>query len=165
MENAFRQIADGEIAAGYRLIVERTDWLNQNGIRQWPRPIPEAIIRQRQADGNFYGYWVDDELMAVVCLLKHSATAWGDLLHGNYLVLASLVSSLAQAGRGHGRSCLLQACEYTRRAGYEKLYLDCVDNAGALPGYYARLGFLPVETQTLPDGRRVVLMAKVLQRP
>lgn len=162
MENVFRQIAAGEIAAGYLLIVGRTDWLNQKGIRQWHRPIPETVIRKRQADGDFYGYWVNDELMAVVCLLEYSVTAWGDLLQGRYLVLASLVSSLAHAGQGHGRQCVLQACEYARLAGYERVYLDCVDNAGVLPNYYSHLGFLQMGSQTMPDGRQDVLMAKDL---
>lgn len=160
MEPIFRRITPDEITEGYQLIVERTNWLNQKGIRQWNEPIPERVIRQRQADGNFYGYWNDNQLMAVVCLLKKSVTEWGDKLQGKYLYLATLASSIIHAGQGYGSKCVLSACEHAQRENYERIYLDCVDNAKALPRFYLQLGFQQIGEQIEPDGRQEVLMMK-----
>src|SRR5258706_16453569 len=102
MESVFRHITVDEISEGYQLIVERTNWLNQRGIQQWNQPIPETVIRQRQAEGNFYGYWVDGALVVVACLLEQSVTAWDDQLHGRYLYLATLASRVTRAGQGYG---------------------------------------------------------------
>lgn len=162
MPALFRRISDDEFAAGYGLIVERTAWLKEQGIQQWPAPIPEAVICNRQAAGEFYGYWVDDELMAVACLLEKSVADWGDRLQGKYRYLATLASRLSHAGQGHGGACVLQACEHARQAGCGKVYLDCIDNAGALPRFYARLGFTPVDEQRLTNGWKDVLMARDL---
>ncbi len=162
MESVFRHITVDEISEGYQLIVERTNWLNQRGIQQWNKPIPETVLKQRQAEGNFYGYWVDGALMVVVCLLEHSVTDWGDKLYGRYLYLATLASYVAHAGQGYGSSCVMAACEYARQAGYERIYLDCVDNARALPNFYLRLGFQQIGEQDKPNGWRVILMIREL---
>ena len=162
MEPVFRRIMQDEIAEGYQLIVERTDWLNQKGIQQWKRPIPDSIIRQRQAEGHFYGYWVGGVLMAVVCLLEKSILDWGDKLPVKLLCLATLASRLSYAGYGHGSNCVMSACEHARQMGYKKIYLDCVDNAKALPDFYIKLGFRQIGEQVIPSGWRVILMSKDL---
>jgi len=163
MESIFRPLRLDEIPEGYRLIVARTDWLNQKGIRQWPAPIPEEVIRRRQAAGGFFGYWAGKELAAVVCLLGQVPPVWGDRLQASHLYLATLASAVAYAGRGYGYQCVLAACEYARQAGYERIYLDCVDNARALPAFYQRLGFRQIAARSEPDGRQVVLMSRKLR--
>ena len=163
MKTEFRCLTVEEIPAGYRLVVERTDWLNQKGIRQWDEPLPEAIFRQRQADGSLYGYWVEDELVAVVSLLGRSVSDWGDRLQGSYLYLATLVSAVRYVGQGYGSGCVKAACEYAGKMGCGTVYLDCVDTLGALPAFYRKLGFEQIGEKIWQGERRVVLMVKDLQ--
>jgi hypothetical protein len=61
--------------------------LNQKGISQWSQPIPEHVILDRQKAGRFFGYWSNEELVAVVCLLDKSVSDWKDLLQGKYFYM------------------------------------------------------------------------------
>jgi GNAT superfamily N-acetyltransferase len=162
MKNIFRRIKDSEVAAGYDLIVARTNWLNQQGIPQWSRPIPEAVIRERQRMGGFFGYWSGDRLVAVVCLLASSVSEWDDLLQGKYLYLATLTSALQYKGSQYGRACVLAACQYARENGYENIYLDCMDHQGRLPAFYTELGFEILDRKQSAEGRVDILMVKAL---
>jgi hypothetical protein len=56
------------------------------------------------------------------------------------------------------------ACEHLSKVGVHDLYLDCVDVAGFLPAFYARLGFTKIaeRSTTYPTGNRfsMVLMRR-----
>ncbi|OGV81075.1 MAG: hypothetical protein A3K19_17360 [Lentisphaerae bacterium RIFOXYB12_FULL_65_16] len=164
MDNVFRKIEIHQFDDAYRIIVERTHWLQQKGVSQWNSVIPEDVIRRRQQDGRLFGYWVEGELCAVVSLLAQGTAGWTTAFEGRYLFLATLASSVQRKGGRVGRECVLAACAHAHDAGYERIYLDCVDNAGALPGFYAALGFIALERKTIPDGRAVVLMRRELAR-
>ncbi len=142
MQTEFRAVYTNEIPAAYQIILERTDWLNAKGIIQWLRPIPEPIIQQRQADGQLFGYWVDQQLVAVVSLLKASVAQWDSALFTDtYLFVATLASDVTRIGSSDGAKCLQAAETYAQQNNYEKLYLDCIDNAGVLPAFYTAHGF------------------------
>ena len=158
----FGKLAAGEIEEGYNIIIGRTNWLNQKGIRQWSAPIPEAVIRQRQKAGMLFGYWVNDELVAVVCLLDKSISDWGDKINGKYLYMATLVSDIRYLGRKYGWACATEAFTYAAESNYEKIYLDCVDNEGVLPDFYTQLGFDILDRKVISDDRVEVLMVKNL---
>jgi GNAT superfamily N-acetyltransferase len=162
MKCVFRKIEGSEIKAAYSIIVGRTNWLNEQGIPQWPMPIPESIIVSRQQAGNFFGFWKGDELMAVVCLLEKNVSDWGNSLHGKYLYMATLTSDVRNKGKHYGQQCAIAAYQYAKENGYERMYLDCVDNQGRLPEFYAQLGFEIIDKKTAPDGRVDILMVKNL---
>lgn len=162
MKNVFQKIEHGEINAGYNIIVGRTNWLKKQGIRQWSQPIPENVILERQKAGRFFGYWSDDKLVAVVCLLDKSVSDWKDLLQGKYLYMATLASDIRYKGNKFGQACAVTACQYAKESGYEKIYLDCIDNQGALPSFYTELGYKILEKKKSEDSRIDILMVKYL---
>ena len=162
MKNVFRKIETVEIEACYNIIVGRTNWLNKQGIRQWSQPIPENVILERQKAGRLFGYWSNDELVAVVCLLDKSVSNWKDLLQGKYLYMATLASDIRYKGRKFGQDCAVAACQYAKENGYEKIYLDCIDNQGALPNFYTKLGYKIIEKKKSEDSRVDILMVKYL---
>jgi len=162
MSKNFRKIEASEIQAGYQIIVDRTNWLNERGIHQWFKPIPYEVIDQRQQAGNFFGYWVQSELHAVVCLLDKSVSDWGNLLTGKYLYMATLASALQHKDQGYGAECVLEACEYSRKNGFEKIYLDCADNHGMLPRFYSQLGWKFLESKNHSSEPVTALMVKEL---
>jgi len=166
MQTEFRAVYTNEIPAAYQIIVQRTEWLNAKGIVQWLRPIPEQIIEQRQADGQLFGYWVDQQLVAVVSLLRASVAQWdNDLFTGSYLFVATLASDVTHIGHGYGAKCLKASETYAQKNRYEMLYLDCLDNAGVLPAFYATHEFQKIaEKQLEQAGKKIslFLMAKKL---
>ncbi len=162
MSGVFRKIETSEIQEGYNIIVARTNWLNQQGIPQWTQPIPFEVISQRQAAGRFFGYWANGGLTAVVCLLDKSVLDWGDQMLGNYLCMATLASAVQYKGKGYGEECAIEACNYSKTNGCERVYLDCVDNDGALPRFYSKLGFEILNTTSYAGGFKIVLMVKNL---
>ena len=162
MKVVFRKVEENEIKAVHDIIAARTDWLNQQGIHQWPRPLTEDILRERQQAGRLFGYWRNHELVVVVCLLEKAVLDWGDLLQGKFLCMATLAGDLRYQGKGNGQACAIAACDYARERGYEKMYLDCVDYQGILPGFYTRLGFQSLGQKILPDGRTLILMVRPL---
>ena len=162
MKNVFRKIEDVEIKASYNIIVGRTNWLNKQGIRQWSQPIPENVILERQKAGRFFGYWSNDELVAVVCLLDKSVSNWKDLLQGKYLYMATLASDIRYKGRKFGQDCAVAACQYAKENNKKKIYLDCIDNQSALPNFYTKLGYKIIEKKKSEDSRVDILMVKYL---
>ena len=158
----FRRLEANEIAHGHAILVGRTNWLNQRGIRQWAQPIPEAVLRERCRAGSVFGYWVLDELVAVVCLLEQGSAEWIARLSGRYLYLATLASDVRHKGKGYGQACVADACRHAQERGYDKVYLDCMEHAGALPSFYARLGFEVLAKKRLPEALTSVLMVKRL---
>jgi ribosomal protein S18 acetylase RimI-like enzyme len=160
----FTRIEESEFDQMYKIIQDATAWLNEKGIRQWERPIPEGIMRRRVAAQNVYGLWVDDSLACVISILARYPAGWEQIQDVDYHFLTTLALDPQLHHKQLGRTCLDMSIAQLTQNGETHIYLDCVDNQDVLPHYYEQAGFRRVAERTGPDGKKWVLM-RYTQQP
>ena len=138
----FRPLRQDELDAAYAIIEEVTQWLLNQGVRQWLQPLPYETYRQRQQQGENFGLFADGDLAAVVSLLNDRPSYWeAHLPKTPFKWLATLASARRYKGQNLGQLVIERAEEYLARKGFEQVYLDCIYGNGILPKYYVLLGF------------------------
>jgi len=166
-DSEFRQLAPHELDSGYAVYMSAFEWLNARGIRQWLVPLPHSVYAARQARGENYGLFVNDQLAVIVSLNSGTPPEWADVLTESE---TGWVHTLAirsdYRGRGLGALTLQHSVSHLRDQGLPEVYLDCL--AGVLPAYYASQGFtqLAAKDYTYPSGNTsfpIVLMKKDLR--
>jgi ribosomal protein S18 acetylase RimI-like enzyme len=129
------------------------DWLAGRSIDQWrPREVPLSTIDVQIARREF---WVglDSGTMGIVAAMRliwSDRKIWHDDEKACYV--HGLVIDRSRAGTGVGAAMLDHATDTARRAGVERLRLDCVESNVALRSYYRRLGFTEVGSRDFDDG-------------
>jgi ribosomal protein S18 acetylase RimI-like enzyme len=154
----FTRIEESEFDQMYKIICDATGWLNEKGIRQWDRPIPEGIMRRRVAAQAVYGLWDEDSLVCVVSLLARYPAGWEQIPEEEFHFIATMALDPAYRHKGLGKTCLEMGIAQLVEGGEEHIYLDCVDNQDVLPLYYEQAGFSRVAVRTGPDGKKWELM-------
>jgi GNAT superfamily N-acetyltransferase len=162
----FRQLSLNELDLGYSVYLSAFEWLKAQGIRQWLVPLPRSVYEARQARGENYGLFVDDQLAVIVSLGPGTPAGWADVLtEPQTWWVHTLAAGPDHRGRGLGARTLQRATAHLQERGLPEVYLDCL--AGVLPAYYARLGFaqLGAKDITYPSGNTfpMVLMKKDLK--
>ncbi len=162
----FRPLKLSELDAAYAILEEVTQWLLNQGVRQWLQPLPYETYRERQQRGDNFGLFADGDLAAVVSLLDDRPGYWeAHLPKTRFKWLATLASARRYKGQNLGQLVIEQAEEYLANAGFKQIYLDCIYGNGTLPKYYVLLGFEQVARAdlTFPFGTfDSVLMRKHL---
>ena len=162
----FRRLQDEELDTAYGIIVEVTDWLLNQGVRQWLQPIRYEAYAARQQNGENYGLFVDDELAAVVSLMDARPEYWSEELPTTpYKWMATLASARKFKGQKLGELTLSEAEQFLATESIPALYLDCIYGTGTLPQFYDSLGYRQVARKDIdfPHGTLdSVLMRKRL---
>ncbi len=151
----FRVLRLDELDAAYAILEEVTQWLLDQGVRQWLQPLPYEVYRQRQQHGDNFGLFADGDLAAVVSLLDDRPGYWeAHLPKTRFKWLATLASARRYKGQDLGQLVIERSEEYLTNAGFKQVYLDCIYGSGMLPKYYVLLGFEQVarEKITFPHG-------------
>lgn len=164
----FRRLEDEEFAYAYAIIVEVTEWLLSRGIRQWLQPFPPEVYAQRQALGQNYGLFADDELASVVSLIDFRPDYWAEYLpRTRFKWLATLATSRNFKGQKLGELTMSEAEQQLSKEGVPAIYLDCFYGEGVLPLFYTSLGYQQIARKdvTFPHGTfDSVLLRKTLKR-
>ena len=159
MKTHFRRLREDEFDAAYSIVCERTRWLLDRGLRQWPRPPAESVYYREFSAGQIYALAVDDRPAVVLSLMRYSTRRWHQQVGTEPLWwLCTLASALDFRGQGLGARAVEEAATYLAGLGAEDLYLDCIVHSGDfLPRYYATMGFdeLARRTVSRPDGTEV----------
>ena len=138
----FRRLQEKELDAGYGIIVEVTDWLLSQGVRQWLQPLPYETYVTRQRSSENYGLFMDNELAAVVSLMNARPDYWASSLpKTDFKWMATLASARKFKGHKLGELALSEAEHFLAVEGVPAIYLDCIYGNGALPKFYELLGY------------------------
>ncbi len=141
MNACFRRVAEVETEDAYIAYLGVFEWLNEKGVRQWLRALPQEAFRECQRKGELFVYRRDDEVAAVVTLARESNPYWPEKLGEEkhwWMKSLAVVRKWHDAGVGKR---VMQECEaLVRQAGTAEVFLDCVET-GFLPAYYAGLGY------------------------
>lgn len=164
----FRQLSADEFDSGYEIYLTAFDWLKAKGIRQWLVPLARPIYETRHQRGENYGLFVDGHLAVTLSLSCGTPREWADVVSKpRTWWLQTLATAQNFRGRKLGELTVRIAEAHLVEQQVKDLYLDCVDAAGFLPAFYARLGFVKLEQRniTYPSGNMfpMVLMKKVLR--
>lgn len=139
-EIAFRRLHADEFDAAYAILSEVTDWLLAQGIRQWVRPFPLDMYRERHDDGRNYGLFVGAHLAVVGSFMPALPPYWGDYpVEESSVWLSTLATARKFKGRRLGYTMLEQIENHCRAQGIANIYVDCA--YGFLPSYYAAAGY------------------------
>jgi ribosomal protein S18 acetylase RimI-like enzyme len=166
MAELFRPATAAEVGPAHALYMDLVGWLKAKNIRQWLRPLTKEEFAERQARGELFALFLDDQMAAHAALAFEEDTDWREHLDTRKRWwIKTLAVSRAHSGRGLGAK-VVELCEaFVRQSGGKEIYLECVD-AGYLPDYYARLGYelLVRANITYPSGNTflVALMRKRL---
>jgi hypothetical protein len=159
----FRQIGPEHFEAAHAIVVEVTDWLNGKGIKQWSRPVPEDIYRERHDRGENHGLFVEGRLAVVMSLSQAVPDRWpGFAPPEPFRWLGTMAVSRANDTAGHGPNALAAAEDYLRTRGIAAVYLDCVRGNGFLPRFYSENGYEELEAREMRPGFFMHLFRKGL---
>ena len=143
----FRRLGDDNVEAAVAILAAAAEWLLARGIRQWTTTDPQKLRHELQHDGERYGLFEYDRLVAIVTLTT-APPEWDDELKGQSV---RWISKLAVApdchGRGLGRLMAEHALESLRQEGASRAWLDCRN--GPLVAFYESLGFEPVVNKVI----------------
>lgn len=150
---AFAQLGNEHFERAYDIVVRATEWLNAKGVRQWDKPVPVETYQERHDAGLNHGYFVGDELVAVMTLKRDVPSYWQGVreFEEPFRWLSTFAIDRARAGSGLGPAALRAAEDYLRERGVPRIYLDCVDREGALPRFYSGAGYTMLERREWPD--------------
>ena len=145
MEIQFRNLNNDEIDEAYRIVSERTEWLNSKKIRQWIAVLPKDILFQRQNKNENYGLFVDSSMAVFLSLVKEINEDWIDVVgNAEEYWLYTLCSAKAYSGNSYGVYAMNKVIEKMKDLKIKSLYLDCVSGNGFLENFYNNLGFATI---------------------
>jgi ribosomal protein S18 acetylase RimI-like enzyme len=160
----FRTLAPSEVDGAFKGYLDVFEWLAAKGVRQWLRPLSREAFAERQAKGELFGYFVEEQLAAVVTIAFETSPYWlREAGSESRWWIKSLAVAPGFRHAGIGVRTLGECERHLLGCGARGAILDCVD-AGFLPGYYSKIGFSEVARKdiTYPSGNTflMVLMAK-----
>jgi ribosomal protein S18 acetylase RimI-like enzyme len=150
-----RRLQDEEFDQAYNIYLDAFEWLKLKGVRQWLVPISRTTYQERHLRGENFGYFISGKLCAIVTIanmpMKYWTTQLGDVPRW---WISMLTVSASRRGMSIGREVVRAVEEYVHTLNGEEIFLDCVDEKGFLPLYYASLGYSVVARQeiTYPSG-------------
>lgn len=160
---AFRQLGPEHFDEAHAIVVEVTDWLNGKGIKQWSRPVPADIYRERHERGENHGLLVDGRLAVVMSLSQTVPDRWPDFAPPEpFRWLGTMAVSRSAGNPGLGPAALAAAEEDLRARGIAAVYLDCVRGNGFLPSFYRDNGYEELEAREMRPGIFMHLFRKGL---
>jgi RimJ/RimL family protein N-acetyltransferase len=162
MKTRFRRLRDEEFDTAYAIVCERTQWLLERGLRQWPRPLAQSVYFREFSAGQIYTLAVEGRPAVVLSLMHYGSRRWRDHVGPEpHWWLCTLASSLEFRGRGLGARAVEEAATHLSGLGAERLHLDCIVHSDDfLPRYYQRLNFSELARKTVPrPGQESVEMA------
>jgi ribosomal protein S18 acetylase RimI-like enzyme len=135
----------GDLDRYIDLLEELADWLETQGIRQWPRGrvrrsaayFAHSIDRQEVQLA-----FVDDCLAGTLRLLMNDPVVWPEFPEGDAVYVYNLGVRRRWAGRALGDRLLDWAEHRAASLGRRFVRLDCMPDNAFLRGYYERKGFL-----------------------
>jgi GNAT superfamily N-acetyltransferase len=72
----FRTLAPSEVDGAFKGYLDVFEWLAAKGVRQWLRPLSREAFAERQAKGELFGYFVEEQLAAVVTIAFETSPYW-----------------------------------------------------------------------------------------
>ena len=148
-----RRAVPGDLPALLALFAEAADWLNRQGVRQWPvGGFPAARIEPLIAAGTQYVLCDGPAVAATVAVDDHADPEfWGPADDpGAALYVHKLAVARRYAGWGLGEALLDWAGRHAQAAGRRWLRLDCAKANPRLQDYYRSRGFRHLRTVDLP---------------
>ncbi len=143
-----RQAVSSDTESIIRLILERMDWMEQNGIEQWNKTgyflaYPAAYFHQKIVSGDFFAATENGIIVGAAALFLQDPR-WNDGKKALYI--HHLVASTAVPGAG--KALLLFAQQLAVRQSIPLLRLDSQVGNQKLGDYYDAFGFCVVGTCT-----------------
>jgi GNAT superfamily N-acetyltransferase len=163
---SFRLLTRAESAAAYNIVKQAVNRLLIRHLPAWL--VPYQTYAQRQANGENYGVFLDQQLGAVVTLsASYHPQDWAEYVPETDVIwLGTLCVADQFRGQGLGRDTLMQAEAFLRAQGRQAVWLDCYYGNGFLPAYYQAFGYTWIARKALifEDGslHDSVLMSKNL---
>jgi ribosomal protein S18 acetylase RimI-like enzyme len=164
-----RRLKEEEFDQAYAIYLDAFEWLKAKGVRQWLVPISRIAYQDRHHRGENFGYFISEELCAIVSLANMSTKYWTTQLgEVPQWWISMLAVSTSRREMGVGREVVRAVEDCITTSNGEVVFLDCVDEKGFLPLYYGNLGYSVVARQeiTYPSGNTfpMVLMRKEIGR-
>ncbi len=161
----FRAIRKEEIQQMYQMILDRMDWMDEVGIRQWnvthyDTVYPLSYYEQKRIEGEAF-VLEDTRTGEIVCagVLKKEDDRWPT--EAPALYLHHFVTKVEY--KGVGAIFLELAEQYVLSTGRSLMRLDSAVGNTTLADYYGSKGYMPVGTCV--DGLyKGILREKVLRR-
>lgn len=149
--NNLKKLKDNDLETAYSILCNRVEDLKSRGIHQYKDPFPPVgIFKDRHESGFNFGYYLEDQLAAIVTLIpNYLPDFWADKIHSaNFLWLTSLFSAIPFSGKGIGGKLLIEMEEIAVEWNFESIYLDCVlGKEDFLAGYYGKFGYKELSRQ------------------
>ena len=164
-----RALRPDEASHGYAVYLQAFAWLEAKGIRQWLIRYPEEKFMARVLRGESFGLFVGGEVAVILALALESSPYWLEATGPNPVWWLSTIATASQfRGRQLGRYAINAAVRRLSAAGADVVFLDCVDNRGALPALYQQEGFAALARKPIryPSGNTfpMVLMQRTVPR-
>ena len=132
-----------EAGAVARVLQEAARWITTWRSQLWdPALLGEDFVAPFIARGEMLTLRTGGEIAGVMILQPEDPLFWPDRPPGEAAYVHKLAVRRAHAGQGLAAALLDHAADMTRLQGRDRLRLDCHPD---LAGYYAGLGFRPVD--------------------
>jgi ribosomal protein S18 acetylase RimI-like enzyme len=135
----FRQLSDADVDPAVDILNAAAEWLIARGIRQWTTTYPRELYQRAQEQGENFGLFEDDRLVAIVTVTSAPPEWQAELSGHDVRWITKLAVAADRHGRGLGRRLAKETLEQLRRAGAPGAWLDCRN--GPLVAFYQSLGF------------------------
>ncbi len=137
----FKQAQPEDLPLVVEILAEAAVWLQNQGIDQWPSPIPphwQHRLAQKIALGDLYTVGIVKNRFGIVGLSWQDAY-WPDDQLAGYVHRMAIRTEMH--GQGVGSMILFWAMLQAERKGKQFLRLDCAAGNGRLRQYYQNQGF------------------------
>lgn len=154
----------------HRIRQDAERWLGDKGTDQYRRGLDLAAVRRsidRQLDaGEFVGWKVDGQIVAVVALIQPDPQLWTRAeLAQPQTYISRLMVAEGHHGKGYGADVLEAVANLARHRGDRWLRLNCWTTNTRLHAYYRAHGFAHVRTVAAPGRMSGALFERDLLAP
>ena len=146
MEYKFLQADETMLDNIYNLILQRIEWMNSMGIKQWnvtnyTEIYPKNYYKSQIEEKHLYVITTDNKVVGAIVLLEKD-DRWEDDNECSAYYLHNFVTDTQI--KGIGRKILEFLEELARKNNKTKLRLDCAEDNDFLNNYYESAGYLLV---------------------
>ena len=142
----FRKIEKDEIPEMFNLIIERIQWMDKKGIKQWnitnyEKVYPQSYYEEKRKKGEVFVLQdIATGQIVSAAILQESDERWSDKISALYL--HNFVAKIGE--KGVGSIFIKEAEKYAIQKGKKYFRLDSAKDNTQLSRFYEDLGFIKV---------------------
>lgn len=142
---------------------EKAEWLEKIGQPMWNMGFlqKDGFIKKYNKPDCFVAYIRDIPIGGFI-LIESDEQLWGKNSHIGVYYIHKLVVKDGFTGQGNAQKMIEWIEEYAKKAGKEKLRLDCYEDRKYLMQLYSNCGFELVRVKVMPDGIKIAQFEKKL---